>query len=101
MRALNEQEKRFIKVLKRNVSLASKWVNKMQNLTYSQEEKVTISNNMYKEAVKKTYETFRIKLSLTKEEFNILLKSEKYKIFWLNLHKNDMDIYQRMSLLVK
>jgi len=91
----------LLKVFKKWKRIADQHIARMKQLSCTQDEVNDIWIKMYKEVCRKSFNWHQLWLWIEQNEYFELIKSEKYRIFWKELHKFDIKIYSTASLLLK
>lgn len=97
----------LIKIFQKWKRTVDAQITRMRQLSYTQDEINDTGSKFYKEVCRKSFETHRLSLKtslwpvMTTEAYSELLKWYDYTNFWKELHKFDLKLYGRASLLFK
>lgn len=100
-RSLYVHEQDLLSLFKSWIRRVTPELDKMRNLSYTQEEINDMWKKFYKEICRKSFLEFRLKKKYSEEEFVEKLKSDDYKKFWSALHKENVNMYGLASLIIK
>ena len=100
-RSLFVHEEELLWLFKSKIRQVTAQLDRMRQLTYTQEEINDMWKKFYKEICRKSFLEFRLQKKYSEEEFIEKLKSDEYNKFWHSLHKENVNMYSIASLIIK
>ena len=100
-RSLNVDEQDLLNLFKSWIRQINPQLDRMRQLSYTQEEINDMWKKFYKEICRKSFLEFRIIKKYSEVELIENLKLDKYNTFWHKLHEENVNMYGIASLIIK